>query len=239
MDAVSVPGPHDGARVVTRGPSLADASAAVVTLHGRDATPAGILSLTDRFDASGVAYLAPAAADRSWYDGPLAGPVTDGDRLAAALAVVSELVERAREAVGRDHVGLFGFGEGGCVAAEWLARNPAPYGGVVVCSGALIERARDDESSDRYVPESGVASDSESKSDDAPLARGPGGDGTPMVLGCSDADPHVPVGRVRATADQFERLGGAVDLRFYEGLGHAVTDDELAAANAVWLAMRG
>jgi predicted esterase len=46
-------------------------------------------------------------------------------------------------------------------------------------------------------------------------------------LGCSDRDPHIPVGRVRESADLFRRLGAVVDLRIYPQLGHTVNAEEI------------
>ncbi|PSP19813.1 phospholipase, partial [Halobacteriales archaeon QH_10_67_13] len=51
--------------------------------------------------------------------------------------------------------------------------------------------------------------------------------------GCSDVDPHIPVERVRETTAVLERLGATVDERLYEGMGHTVNDDELAAVSAL------
>jgi len=58
-------------------------------------------------------------------------------------------------------------------------------------------------------------------------------DGTPVFLGCSDVDPHIPVERVRETADVLTRLGGAVTLRLYPGLDHTIIPDEIAAVQAM------
>ncbi len=58
-------------------------------------------------------------------------------------------------------------------------------------------------------------------------------DGTPVFLGSSDVDPHVPLERVHETADVLKRLGAAVDERIYPGMGHTVNDDEVSAVRAL------
>jgi predicted esterase len=58
-------------------------------------------------------------------------------------------------------------------------------------------------------------------------------DGTPVFLGCSDIDPHIPLERVNETADVFRTLGAVVDKRIYPGMGHVVNEEELAAARAL------
>jgi predicted esterase len=51
--------------------------------------------------------------------------------------------------------------------------------------------------------------------------------GTPLLIGCSDVDAHIPLQRVQLAAQEMERLGGAVTLRIYPGMGHTVNRDEL------------
>ncbi len=51
---------------------------------------------------------------------------------------------------------------------------------------------------------------------------------TPIFLGCSDVDFHIPKERVIESAGILERLGGDVALRLYPGLGHEVNQDEIA-----------
>jgi predicted esterase len=60
-------------------------------------------------------------------------------------------------------------------------------------------------------------------------------DGTPVFLGCSDIDPHIPKARVQLTADVFERLGAQVTIRLYPNLGHTIIDDEIEAVQSMIL----
>jgi predicted esterase len=54
--------------------------------------------------------------------------------------------------------------------------------------------------------------------------------GTPVFLGSSDPDPHVPWARVEETAGVLRRIGAEVTVRRYPGMPHTVNEDELAAA---------
>ncbi len=54
-------------------------------------------------------------------------------------------------------------------------------------------------------------------------------EGTPIFLGCSDDDPHIPEARVHDTAAVFEAMNADVTARLYEGMGHGINEDELAA----------
>jgi len=51
--------------------------------------------------------------------------------------------------------------------------------------------------------------------------------GTPVFLGCSDRDPHIPKERVDESAAVFEKMGAAVTERIYPGMGHTVNEDEM------------
>ena len=100
-------------------------------------------------------------------------------------------------------MGLLGFSQGACLATEYTARHPQRYVGVFGLSGGLIG------------PE-GRTFDYDGSMD-----------GTPVFLGCSDRDPHIPRSRVGETATAFEALGAEVEERIYEGMGHTVNRDEL------------
>ena len=58
-------------------------------------------------------------------------------------------------------------------------------------------------------------------------------DGTPVFLGCSDVDSHVPKWRVEESAGVLGAMGADVTLRLYEGMGHLVNDDEIGHARTV------
>ena len=98
---------------------------------------------------------------------------------------------------------LAGFSQGACLILEYAARHPARYAGVIGLSGGLIG------------PE-GTAFNYPGS-----LA------GTPVFLGVSDNDFHVPLARVQESAAAFERLGAQVTARLYPGVGHTIVSDEL------------
>lgn len=56
-------------------------------------------------------------------------------------------------------------------------------------------------------------------------------DGTPVFLGCSTDDPYVTVERIHESTEVFEQLGGDVTSKLYDGLGHAINDDEIQMIN--------
>jgi predicted esterase len=203
--------PHRGQPVLLRGPAVRVSRLSVILLHGRGASAEDILSLSREFDLPDVTYLAPQAADHTWYPYSFLAPLADNEpALTSALQVIDGLVARVRdEQVEADRVVVMGFSQGACLALEYAARQPRRYAAIVGLSGAVIGPP------DRARAETGSL------------------DGTPVFLGCSDLDPHIPLERVHESAALFKRLGGLVDERIYPGAGHAVNRDEIEAVQAL------
>jgi phospholipase/carboxylesterase len=198
-------GPHQNQPVATAGTAPEDARAGVVLVHGRGATARGMVGIAEDLGVEGVAYRAPQAARGSWYPNRFIAPIEQNEpHLASALQAVSDSVESLVDAgIPYEQVVVLGFSQGACLGSEFVARTPRRYGGVVAFSGGLIGPL-------------GTEFDHEGD-----LA------GTPVFLGCSDSDPHIPVERVHETRDVFERLGADVDERIYEGMGHTINADEI------------
>jgi phospholipase/carboxylesterase len=198
--------------MATAGAPLAEATAALVMLHGRGAPAEDMLGLAGELGTSaGVAYLAPQASGFTWYPNPFLAPLESNEPwLSSALARVAGVLEDVAGAgIPPQRTLLLGFSQGACLTVEFAARNPRPYGGVVGLTGGLIGPPG--------TPRDYAGS----------LA------GVPVFLGCSDRDPHIPLERVEETADVLGRMGGQVDRRIYPGMGHTVNGDELDAVRAL------
>lgn len=197
-------GPHQGQPLLTAGQSLDSAETAVIMAHGRGANARGMLGMADEIDAE-AAYLAPQAAQREWYPQSFLAPVEANEPgRSSGLQAIRDALAAVNEAgIPTDRTLVVGFSQGGCLATEYLARNPRRYGGLAALSGGLIGETIDP---DDY---------------EGDLAD------TPAFFGCSDVDPHIPKERVHESANVFERLGAAVETRLYEGMGHTVNQDEL------------
>jgi predicted esterase len=200
-------GMHRGMPLLAAGTPLAEARAAMIMVHGRGASARDILMLAQEWNVAGVSYLAPEAATGTWYPNRFIAPVAANEPwLTSALAAVGDVMQLVAEAgIPFENTLLLGFSQGGCLALEYAARNPQRYGGVVALSAALIENG------------------------DAPRTYRGSLAGTPVLLGCSDVDFHVPLERVDRTAEVLAQLGGQVDKRIYRNLGHTVNRDEIEA----------
>lgn len=203
-----------------------DPRAALVLCHGRGATPESLTALVDVLETPGLVVFAPVA-DRidgmpQWYPDSFLAPLDDNEPwLSAALGAVGRAVDEARElGLDDDHIVLGGFSQGACLAAEFAARNARRWGGVAALSGALIGTAESD--------------------DPVPTLRGAGGmytdkrlkyegsfDGTPVLLAASERDAHIPVERLRDSADAVRGMDADVELMVFPGSTHSIMQAEV------------
>ena len=204
---------HETQKLHTTGKPLAEAAHALVLLHGRGATAESILPLGEALGLSDFAVLAPQAKDFAWYPQRFTAPKEQNEPfLMSALNTVAALVQRIGEAgIPKERIVLGGFSQGACLASEFVARNPARYGGLLVFSGGLI----------------GAGPTVSAEAYSGSLA------GTPVFVGCSDADPHISLERVQTTTRILKGLGATVTEEIYPGLGHTIVEDELEAAGRV------
>jgi predicted esterase len=176
-------------------------------IHGRGASAESILSLYDELGAEGFAAIAPQAAGGTWYPHSFLAPLDSNQPyLDSALGRLDSLVDDllARD-ISSERIILLGFSQGACLTSEFVARHPRRYGAVIALTGGLIGPP----GTSRNYPGS--------------LA------GTPVFLGASDPDPHVPFERVKETEAVLSRMGAKVELRRYPGMPHTINDDELDA----------
>jgi phospholipase/carboxylesterase len=197
-------GPYDGQPVLLAGEPLEKAAAAMILLHGRGASAHDIMTIAAEVPDPDFAYLAPEAAGNAWYPNRFMEPLESNEPwLSSALETVGRVLAMVEEHLPAENVILLGFSQGSCLGLEFAARNARRYGALVGFSGGLIGP------------------------DDTPRDYPGSLEGTPVFLGCSDVDPHIPAGRVLETAEILERLGGKVTVKLYPGLGHEVNADEL------------
>jgi predicted esterase len=194
-----------GQHVLQAGEPLTAARAAMLLLHGRGASAEDIMTIASEVQHPGWVYLAPQAAGNTWYPNPFTAPLeTNEPYLSAALDMVSKLIERVEPRVPAQRIVLLGFSQGACLTLEWAARNARRYGAVIGLSGGLIGP------------------------DGTPRDYPGSFDGTPIFLGCSDIDPHIPLRRVVDAGQVLKQIGADVTVRFYPGMGHLVSGEENA-----------
>ena len=192
--------------VFVDGTPLSKARVAVVMLHGRGATAADILSLKTELVPEGIAYMAPQAKGNSWYPHSFLAPLASNEpALSNSLAVIGGVLSYLRQqGISSARVMLLGFSQGACLCLEYAARHARRYAGIVGLSGGLIG------------PEETLRDYAGSL------------EGSPVFLGCSTTDFHIPKQRVDDTQVLLTQLGAQVTERLYPDMGHAINDDEIS-----------
>ncbi|HUY78705.1 MAG TPA: phospholipase [Ktedonobacterales bacterium] len=183
----------------------------MVMVHGRGASAEDMLLFVDHLAHMGFAYLAPQAADHSWYPHSFLAPLTDNEPgISSGFALLTRTLAQITDAgIPLERTILLGFSQGACLTLEYAARHAQRYGGVVGWSGGLIGP------------------------DDTPRDYTGSLAGVPIFLGCSDVDPHVPLARVDLSAEVLRRLGGVVTKHIYPKMAHTVNREEIAFAKAM------
>ena len=204
--------PHADQPVLHYGAPIATARLVAIFMHGRGASAEDILGTRAR------AWCGRRRVPRAASGGTAPGirysflsPIEQNEPgLTSALGVIARLVGAAGEQRHTpDRVVILGFSQGACLTLEFAARNPRRYAAIVGLSGGLIGPP----GTPREYPGSMET--------------------TPVFLGCSDIDAHIPVERVRESAAVFRRMGATVDERIYPRMGHTINQDELQAVRAL------
>jgi predicted esterase len=205
-ESTAISGPHSGQPVLHTGADLSTADAVMIALHGRGAGAYDILGLAQMAARPNWAILAPQASGATWYPLSFLSPVENNQpHLSSALALVEDILNDVVAAgTPQERVLLMGFSQGACLSSEAAARIGGRWAGVAAFSGGLIGHTLDRA---RYADSL---------------------DGTPVFLGCSDVDPHIPASRVLDTEALLSDLGAEVTAQLYTGMGHTVNEDELA-----------
>ena len=208
---MSAQDPHANQPILRAGPPPEQAPATLIMIHGRGAGAESILALYQPLGISDLAALAPEAAGATWYPYSFLAPMESNQPyLDSALRRIETLViDLLSRSVPSEHIALLGFSQGACLTSEFVARHPRRYGALMALTGGLI---------------------------------GPPGtprnytgalDGTPVFLGASDPDPHVPFERVQETSAVLTRMGAQVEIRRYPGMPHTINQEELNACRAL------
>lgn len=181
----------------------------MILIHGRGASAESMLALAEEFDRPDIHYRALRARRHTWYPRSFLSPIPmNQPGISSGLqAIYDQVHDLGENGISTDHTVLLGFSQGACLATEFAARHPQRYGGVVGLSGGLI--------GDEIDPGNYSGS----------LQQ------TPVFLGCSDRDAHIPRERVDITAQVFRQLGAGVTKKIYKGMGHTVNQDEIDHIN--------
>lgn len=193
----------------TGGRKISEARSVLIMLHGRGAPAEDILGLASYLSVDEFALIAPQATNYTWYpDSFLVPPQQNEPWLSSALDLVDKVVEEVhQQGIAYKDIYFTGFSQGACLTLEYVARHARRWGGVAAFTGGLI--------GDKVYPENYHGSF----------------ESTPVFIGSGDPDPHVPVERVHETTRILGGLQASVKVQIYPGLGHTISQEEIAMAN--------
>ena len=191
------------------GTSLDEAQKALIMIHGRGGNATDIVSLADHLQVADYALLAPQAPDNSWYPFSfMAKPSYNEPWLSSSLQIIKDLVEEIKSrSIAAENIYLLGFSQGACLTLEFAARNATKYGGIVAFTGGLI--------GDKIYSENYKGDFNK----------------TPIFIGSSNPDPHVPAERVIESAAILQNMNANVTRKLYNGMGHTISKEEIDLAN--------
>ena len=195
--------------IVAAGKKLQDAAKALIMIHGRGGSAEDILSLAGHLQVKDFALLAPQASNNSWYPYSFMAPPSQNEPwLSSALSLLKETVNDViAHGIAEENIYFTGFSQGACLTLEFVTRNATKFGGVAAFTGGLIG---DKVYRDNYKGDF---------------------NSTPVFIGSSNPDPHVPVERVYATTNVLKEMHADVTEKIYENMGHTINQDEIDLAN--------
>lgn len=195
--------------IVTGGIELNVAEKALIMLHGRGGSAQDILSIAGHLQVADYALLAPQATNHTWYPYSFMAPEKENEPwLSSALDTVKETMNTAIESgIKAENIYFLGFSQGACLTLEFIARHAQKLGGAVAFTGGLIGET---------INRSNYKGDFKS---------------TPIFIGTSNPDPHVPAERVMDSTAILKEMGADVTQKIYDGMGHTINSEEIELAN--------
>ncbi|MCC9061564.1 alpha/beta hydrolase [Flavobacterium piscisymbiosum] len=194
---------------ITDGVPLNDAKKALIMIHGRGASAHDILSISKHLKVDDFALVAPQAENRTWYPYSFLAPINENEpSFSKSLEAIHNVVVAIQQnGIEKENIYFLGFSQGACLALEFTARNAAKYGGVVAFTGGLIgDKVYENHYEGNF-------------------------ENTPIFIGTSDPDFHVPVERVNESEALLKKMGANVTKKIYENMGHTISQDEIDLVN--------
>lgn len=195
--------------IKTAGKNLEQAEKAIVMIHGRGGSAEDILGMSSYLHIDNFALLAPQAENHTWYPYSFIAPVQENEPwLSSAIDLIDHTVKLALDnGIRAENIYFFGFSQGACLTLEYLARHGQRYGGAIAIIGGVIG---EEINRDNY------------KGDFAQ---------TPIFIGTSNPDFHVPLERVEDTVSILAQMNANVKLMVYQNAGHSINREEIDLAN--------
>jgi len=195
--------------IIRKGTAIQEADKVAILIHGRGASAASILSLADHLNLDGFALMAPEAEGNTWYPYSFMAPDQQNEpAFSKAVGMIDALVKDClKEGITSENIYFIGFSQGACLTLEYTAQNALHYGGVIAFTGGLIGQTLN---KDKY------------KGDFAK---------TPIFIGSSERDMHVPLSRIEESANLLKDMGADVKMMIFKDAQHTIRKEEIEWVN--------
>lgn len=198
-------------KIIERGSPIQKAKKALILLHGRGASAYDILALADEFVSDSFYVAAPQATNNTWYPYSFMSNESKNEPwLSSSIEIVLKLIQETSKIIPLTNIYIMGFSQGACLSLEATARHPNSYGGVAAFSGGLIGEELNTE---KYKGSF---------------------NGTPIFIGNSDVDPHIPLLRTKESAALLKKMGAQVTLKIYPNMPHTINEDEIETVRTLF-----
>jgi phospholipase/carboxylesterase len=197
-------------KIISAGLPLDQASKVAILIHGRGASASGILALKDHLNLDNFALLAPEAVGNSWY--PYSFMAPDENNEPAYSTAIQRLKDITAglyaQGFTSEQIYFIGFSQGACLSLEFAARFAKKYGGVIAFTGGLIgQQIKPDKYSGTF-------------------------DQTPIFIGSSKQDFHVPLTRIELSEELLVQMGANVKTLTFEDSDHTIREEEIGWVNS-------
>lgn len=192
------------------GLSLDNAKKAVILIHGRGGTADSMLSLRSVLKLDSYAILAPESAQKTWYPFGFMAPERHNEPfLQNSLDVIQQAWDEIiRAGILSENIVLIGFSQGACLCLEFAARDAKKMKGIVAFTGALI-------------------------GENLNLEKYKGNfEKTPIVIGSSQRDFHVPLRRIVDSWEILQDIGGNLTVQYFDDDEHMIREEEIELVNS-------
>lgn len=195
--------------IKSAGKPLSEAKKAAILIHGRGASASSILSLSEYLKLEEFALLAPQADGNTWYPYSFMAPdLQNRTALENSISILKSAWDTFISAgIKPENIYFIGFSQGACLSLEFAARNAQKFGGVIAFTGGLIG---EDLNPEKYHG---------------------GFEGTPIFIGSSNRDFHVPATRINESAELLTKMGANVKTWLFDDPEHTIRQDEINWVN--------
>jgi phospholipase/carboxylesterase len=187
------------------GNPLEQAKKVAIMIHGRGAMAENILSLADHLNLAEFALIAPQAPGNTWYPFSFMAPdESNQPYFSMSMNIVDGIVkDLQKRGFSSEQIYFIGFSQGACLSLEYATQNAQKYGAVIAFTGGLI--------GEKFNP-------SKYKGDFQ---------NTPVFIGSSQQDMHVPLSRIEESAIQIQKMGAKMKTLIFQDTQHTIRQEEV------------